>query len=173
MRALKYRGATRAARWMGEHLAAVVLAAGWRPELVCPVPLHASRLRRRGYNQAALVARALARALPVPLGLALTRTRFTASQARLERARRAANVAGAFKADGVSVAGRSVLLVDDVLTTGATAQACCAALLAAGAREVHVAVVARAERPASEQARQKETRRAVPIPTSAPTSTCG
>lgn len=178
VRALKYRGATRAARWMGVRLAATVRSAGWRPELVCPVPLHVSRLSARGYNQAALVGLALARALGLPFAQALARTRATAPQARLARRARAANVAGAFRADGDAVAGRSVLLVDDVLTTGATAQACRAALLAAGAREVRVVVVARAERAGSQGPPprfepQRETTSAVPMPTNAPTSTWG
>jgi len=172
VRALKYRGATRAARWLGVSLAASVRAAGWRPDLVCAVPLHASRLGRRGYNQAVLIGRPLAGALAVPFVAGLTRTRETAPQARLGRGRRAANVAGAFRAHGAAVAGRSVLLVDDVLTTGATARACRAALLAGGAREVRVAVVAYAER-AGLVATQNETSMAVPMPTSAPTSTCG
>lgn len=145
VRALKYRGATRVSRWLGRSLARQVAESGWRPELVCGVPLHPVRTRQRGYNQAALLACHLAAVLAVPCADALARTRATPPQARLRRSQRAANVAGAFRAHPALVAGRRVLLVDDVLTTGATVRACRSALLAAGAREVRVAVVARAE----------------------------
>lgn len=144
VRALKYRGATRLAGWLGERLAREVADAGWRPSVVCAVPLHPSRRRRRGYDQAWLLASSTAAALDVPCRPLLERRRATPSQAWLSRAARLRNVAGAFRSD--SVPGARVLLVDDVLTTGATAAACREALLAAGASQVHVAVVARSER---------------------------
>lgn len=173
VRALKYRQATRVARWLGAAMATAVAASGWRPELVCAVPLHPARLRQRGYNQASLLARPLAADLGVPYRALLTRRRATRPQAHLRREARAANVAGAFAAGSCrAVRERRVLLVDDVLTTGATAQACRAALLAAGAGDVRVAVVARAGSRRGAAA-QNETSSAVPMPTSAPTSTCG
>ena len=120
------------------------------PELIVPVPLHATRLADRGYNQATLLARPLARDLGATMApVALERTRDTARQASLARADRATNVAGAFvvRARFASrVRGRRVLLVDDVCTTGATLDACAAALHDAGASIVWSAVVARAER---------------------------
>ncbi len=147
VRALKYRGATRPSVWLGRALATEVAAAGWRPQVVCPVPLHAARRRARGYDQAALLAAAVASALALPRARLLRRRRATAPQARLSRSARAANVAGAFApSPGAVIAGRRVLLVDDVLTTGATSEACRSALLAAGAAEVRLAVVARADR---------------------------
>ncbi len=109
-----------------------------------PVPLHPERLAERGYNQAALLAGHLARlsgARSVPTGL--SRARPTEQQARLGRAERAENVRGAFRPRR-PLAGRSVVLVDDVVTTGATAEAALAALLLGGARTIGVIAVARA-----------------------------
>jgi ComF family protein len=116
--------------------------------LVVPVPLHPTRLAERGYNQSALLARRVGHRLGLPCLLrALARNRDTRHQARLDRASRAANAAGAFVLPAAGpVRGRRVLLVDDVRTTGATLRACRAALLAGGAADVTWAVVAQAER---------------------------
>jgi len=119
--------------------------------LIVPVPLHRSRLIARRYNQAALLALALARVAGLPaLPDALVRTRRTRSQGGLSASGRRRNVAGAFTvrpSRRASVADRHVLLVDDVLTTGATVEACARALLAGGARAVDVLTVARVVRP--------------------------
>ncbi len=117
------------------------------PWLVVPVPLHASRLAERGYNQSALLARRLAGRLSSArvLPLALARTRDTPRQATLGRSERLLNVADAFVARRPGrLAGSRVLLVDDVMTTGATLDGCERAIWRAGAREVSVAVLARA-----------------------------
>lgn len=110
-------------------------------DIVVPVPLHRSRERTRGFNQA----RELARHLGMPVAGALSRTRRTPSQADLPAAKRDANVCGAFtwRAD-VSVDGSIVVLVDDVVTTGATLNACAAPLRDAGAKEVRALTAARA-----------------------------
>lgn len=122
-------------------------------EVLVPVPLHWLRLFRRRYNQAALLALALARCSGVPvLPDALTRVRRTPSQGRMSPAQRRRNVAGAFKVAErrrARVDGLRVLLLDDVLTTGATAEACARALLASGAAAVDVLTLARVERPRS------------------------
>ena len=116
-------------------------------DAVVAVPLHPRRLRERGFNQAALLARAAAADLDLPmLSGALERVRETGAQTELDRALRAANLRGSMRAERRLVDGRAILLVDDVLTTGATASACAAALLAAGAASVFVATVARAAR---------------------------
>ena len=140
--ALKYRGRPSLARPLGAWLAArVPLPPG---AAVVPVPLGRRRRRERGYDQAALLARALSRAAGAPcLRVALERVRETAPQVGRDREARARNVLGAFAARGV--AGRDLVLVDDVVTTGATADACARALLAAGARSVTVVCLARAE----------------------------
>lgn len=141
----KYSAAGHLARALGRLLAPSLRAAlSVRPAtLVVPVPLHPRRLRRRGYNQAALLA-AQAQGAPLsPASRALRRLRPTRSQAGLSPPQRLENLRGAFAA-GPAVRGRSVLLVDDVMTTGATAWACSEALLEAGAAEVRVLVLARA-----------------------------
>lgn len=111
---------------------------------IVPVPLAPRRQAERGYNQAALLAEGVGAAWRVPLRSRwLRRTRATRPQSDLGAAERRANVAGAFVA-APQVAGRSVLLIDDVVTTGATLAACAAALRAAGARVVGALAVARA-----------------------------
>lgn len=145
---LKYSGRRRAA----SRLAALLLeeAPSGRllatSDLLVPVPLHPRRLRERGYNQAALLAQELSRRSGVAVSeAALVRRRDTASQAGLSAAERRRNVADAFVVRRrAAVAGRVVTLVDDVLTTGATARACARALAAAGAAEVRLLTVARA-----------------------------
>ncbi len=115
------------------------------PDLVVPVPLHPARERERGFNQAALLARRVARSLGIALDTrALRRLRPTRAQAELSGAERRANVRGAFAARArANLAGRHVLLVDDVLTTGATITACARAALNAGALTVGALTVAR------------------------------
>jgi ComF family protein len=115
-------------------------------QLIVPVPLHNKRLRQRGFNQSALIAQGLGRryGLPVLLG-ALIRHRSTQPQTRLGRRERLQNVRGAFSiAHPALVRDRSLLLVDDVFTTGTTLNECARVLKDAGAREVHAMTVARA-----------------------------
>jgi ComF family protein len=104
-------------------------------DVVVPVPLHRSRLRSRGFNQAELMARGLAEKIKAPLSDRLEAVRRTRDQVELTAAGRRANVEGAFRSRG-AVRGKA-LLVDDVFTTGATLSACAAELRRAGAREVH------------------------------------
>lgn len=105
-------------------------------DILVPVPLHPERLRERGFNQAALLARAIATPeLPV-VEDCLQRTRFTQAQMTLGREERKSNVAGAFICVGDRVRGHKVLLIDDVCTTGATLEACAIALWEAGATAV-------------------------------------
>ncbi|HZV48561.1 MAG TPA: double zinc ribbon domain-containing protein [Candidatus Dormibacteraeota bacterium] len=116
---------------------------------VVAVPLHPARRRRRGYDQAELLARGLRRRrrLPAPPGR-LARVRDTPPQVGQDRLRRRSNVAGAFVWRGAPLSGEPVVVVDDVATTGATLEACARALRAAGAGSVHGLTVARvSERP--------------------------
>jgi ComF family protein len=130
---------------LADHLlgpARAVATALQSPRL-CPVPLHWFRQMRRGYNQAELLARALCGPLSLPLVRPLYRPRATLPQ-KGSRPERQAAMRTAFRVrDPGSVAGLDFLLVDDVLTTGATAGACAQALLDAGARAVGVVTLAR------------------------------
>ena len=127
-------------------LLARAVSAGPRPDLLLPMPLGPARLRERGFNQAAELARYVAVALDLPLSLeASRRTRETAPQTSLPFDERARNIRNAFAA-GPSVAGLHVAVVDDVLTTGATLDALATALRRAGAREVPGWVLARTPR---------------------------
>lgn len=140
--AFKFRNVTRLGALFGDELAEVVQEAGWSVDLVCPMPLHVSRRLERGYNQSALVSKRTAKRLGVPHRHALTRVRATKQQARLGGSERQGNVEGAFRAPPLR--GERVLIVDDVMTSGATLTECSLALLEAGAGQVYIAVVARA-----------------------------
>ena len=114
-------------------------------DVVIPVPMHRAKARRRGYNQAELLARALARRLRLRCDpRLLSKTRDLDAQSKLPREARAVNVRGAFLASA-QVADRRILLVDDVCTTGETIRACATELLRAGASRVAAAVVAKTE----------------------------
>ncbi len=156
---LKYDGMEPVAQPLGALLAAQIAALPAIPVAmtVVPVPLFGGKRRQRGFNQAELLARAVARsgrqhglALHVETKL-LQRTRATESQAGLSPHGRRRNVQGAFAVPGAGdekpLAGRDLLLIDDIYTTGATARAAAGALRRAGAAQVWVATVARAQRP--------------------------
>lgn len=146
LRGLKYHQSL----WLADDLA-VLLAAAVQAEYadvpftaVTAVPLHPLRLRERSFNQSALLAAALARRLDLPFRpRLLRRVRPTPSQTGLTAPRRAANVSGAFRSRPAGTEGGRLLLVDDVMTTGATVNACALALKQEGARSVHVITVAR------------------------------
>ena len=193
---LKYSGETRLAIPLGEAVARRWARVGAGGDVLVPVPVHAERARRRGYDQAVLIARVAARALGLPCAPILVRARATTAQFDLDRATRATNVRGAFRlkpwpgaaggtagrtaggaargaadgtAGGVAVGtaggaaggtargaaggtagnnpnpltGRWIVLVDDVVTTGATLSACAEPLLASGALGVSAITVAR------------------------------
>jgi len=140
--ALKYEGRTELAGSLARYLAAAYADPLWRTlprpiDAVTPVPLHAARLTERGYNQSALLAAAFCAATGLPLQTSwLARARETRPQVGLGPVERQANVDGAFTADPAA-AGKVILLVDDVLTTGATLRACAAAVDAVGAFAVY------------------------------------
>jgi len=141
---LKYRNAQDLADPLGDLMAAAIGRAGIHADIVVPIPLHPSRLRRRGYNQAALLAMRIGAVSGLPCMDALTRIKKTASQVQTRaRQKRIVNMTNAFTADRSVVEGTDVLLVDDVATTGATLEAAVVALRDAGASNIKAAVIAR------------------------------
>jgi ComF family protein len=148
---LKYEGVRPAAsvlgRMLGEVISELSPRFGPEPPLVVPVPLHGSKLRGRGFNQSEVVARAAVKAAGLRSQVnttALERIKDTGSQTGLTRAQRQQNMHGAFAViHPAEVAGRDILLVDDVFTTGATVSECARVLKKAGAARVFVATVAR------------------------------
>ncbi|MCX2727712.1 phosphoribosyltransferase family protein [Thermomicrobium sp. 4228-Ro] len=144
---VKYRGERRRGEVLAADVAAVApeLLAHWQGAFSCvvPVPLHRTRLQERGFNQSALIARAIARTLALPMREELVRVKSTLSQVGLTQADRIRNVSNAFRWIGSPLQG-TVLLVDDVVTTGATISAAAEALESAGAQSVVVLALARA-----------------------------
>jgi ComF family protein len=122
-------------------------------DLIIPVPLYRSRLWWRRFNQSAMLAQSVGRLASVPVDcFVLARVRRTSSQVGVSAEQRRKNVAGAFKmlpARAARVKGKSIVVVDDVITTGATAEACARALKRAGGARVDVLALARAVEPAA------------------------
>ena len=117
----------------------------WHADILMPVPLGKNRLKERGYNQVALVARPLAYEVGLDYNPAvLWKARETRSQVGLTISQRQENVQGAYQADSQVVKRKSIILLDDVATTGSTILACTEALISAGAKEVYVITIARA-----------------------------
>jgi ComF family protein len=116
-----------------------------RFDLIIPMPLHWKKRWSRGYNQSELLAKEVSRRWGVPVAKIVRRVKPTAPQAGLSNSKRRLNVRGAFKTSA-NLKGLRVLLIDDVLTTGATAGACASVLKRAGASHVAVAAVARTDR---------------------------
>ncbi len=144
LHALKYANKPEVGELLGSILGGQLKAAGWQVDVVVPVPLHKARAHQRGYNQAAMIARGIAEALEVPCGeQVLRRNKFTETQTHKTRVERWQNVHDVFElVQPAMVKSRSVLLVDDVLTTGATLEACGHALLQEPSCVLNIAAVA-------------------------------
>jgi len=142
---LKYRRDIGLGEALSNQMSGFIERLGWPIDALIPIPLGKKRLKERGYNQVAMVATPLS----IQLGLdyrpfALVRARETRSQVGLSAAERQENVRDAFFADSVKIKGRTILLMDDVSTTGATLSSAAEALLESGAREVFAVTIARA-----------------------------
>jgi ComF family protein len=142
---LKYQRDVALGEALAVHLIACFNSLKWQVDLVVPVPLGVARRAQRGYNQAALLAKPLALACELAYRpAAIIKARETLSQVGLSVDQRWKNVYGSFSAREPAVRGRTILLVDDVATSGATLSACAVALRAAGAKEVYALTLARA-----------------------------
>ncbi|MCX6030192.1 MAG: ComF family protein [Chloroflexi bacterium] len=139
----KYGNGYRLAPVLGGRMAEAWPRHGLAADLIVPVPLHAGRLAERGYNQSALLAREVGRAVGIPVNEAiLVRHKATQQQAMLNRVERQENVKDAFACRG-QVTGKRIVLVDDVCTTGSTLEACAAVLKAGGAASAWALTLAR------------------------------
>jgi ComF family protein len=145
LHSMKYRRNLGLGEALATQMVEFVKSLQWDIDLLIPVPLGKKRLKERGYNQVALIARPLAYQTDIDYApQVLWKARETRSQVGLNVSQRQKNVLDAYQADARRVARKSVLLMDDVSTTGSTISACTAALLSAGAREVYGITVARA-----------------------------
>lgn len=137
------------AKPLGELMLERIAGKDLHPDLVTAVPMYRAKERRRGYNQAALLASEVARGLQAPCEpQLLLRTRNTGAMSLLNAEERRMNLSNAFQVNAKTaelIPGKSILLIDDIMTTGTTADECCAALLAAGAAEVRLLVFAAGE----------------------------
>lgn len=143
---LKYRNQLILAQPLGQLLSKTIMSGGngFIPDQIVPVPLHPSRLKARGYNQALEIARPIARQLSTACDTTLLlRIRKTPQQQGLSATERRSNLRNAFTLSS-SFAARKILLVDDVMTTGETVRECCRTLLGGGVEEIQVAIVGRA-----------------------------
>ncbi len=139
---LKYHHRLPYGRLMGEWLAEKLRQEGIMVDCLIPMPLHVSRLRSRGFNQASEIAKILSKSLDIPIAWDVaTRIRATSTQTKLTAQARRANLKQAFQVQPLQ--GQTVAIVDDVLTTGATSQALAQALLKAGAKDVQLWCLAR------------------------------
>jgi ComF family protein len=142
---MKYRGNRALGESLALQMAAYFRSLQWEVDMIIPVPLGKKRLQERGYNQVALVAEPLAYEVGLAYGpKSLWKARETRSQVGLNVSERQKNVHDAYHADIDSVKRKSIVLMDDVATTGSTISACTDALISAGAREVYALTIARA-----------------------------
>ena len=143
MAMLKYHGRAEYAEFYGRMLAET-FGEDWKRlgiKVLAPVPVHGKRLRERGYNQAELLADAISDISGIPVDTELIiRSSSTVAQKKLSREERSLNLRSAFQ-PGKNVPPDTVLVVDDIYTTGATADACAGVLLAAGAKRVYITTV--------------------------------
>lgn len=138
----KYRGKREYAVWYGKKMAELLenRIRIWKPDVIIPVPIHKSRLKQRGYNQAELIAEQLGRYTGIPVDSEiLIRSKSTAPMKELDGVKRLKNIENAFNIDESIVRYNKVLIIDDIYTTGATVDACAAVLKRHGVSKVYCA----------------------------------
>jgi competence protein ComFC len=145
--ALKYKKQFKLGTFLGEILSEGVKDLNWQFDLIVPVPIHPLKKAERGYNQSDYIVKGLSKSLGIPYSTKLIkRTKHTESQTHLAMTERAKNVANAFKVKNPElIKGKSFLLVDDVITTGATTQECGRAFVYSGAKTVYACSIGIAE----------------------------
>jgi len=144
LHSLKYRRNVSMGHSLAEHMAGFVKGLNWTIDTVIPIPLGRQRMRERGYNQVAMIAKPLALSLGIQYTPGqLWRSKETRTQVGLSSIERKENVRSAFTA-GKGVAGKNILVMDDVSTTGSTLSSSAEALIASGAKDVFALTVARA-----------------------------
>lgn len=147
---LKYKNNKEIGAYMGELTGSTLLNSGrfQNIDMIIPLPLYPDKERKRGYNQASVIAEGMAKAMQVPvLNHNLTRQRFTETQTRKHRDERWQNVEGSFAVSNrAALAGKNILLVDDVVTTGATLEACGQAILQIEGTRLFIATLAYADK---------------------------
>lgn len=141
----KYHNAKYLAVTFGNYMTSVIVRENFEFDLIVPVPLTQKRRKSRGYNQSALLANQISKNLGVPVDeKSLIRTKFSRSQTELQSSERYQNLEDCFEiADSTHIRGKKILLVDDVMITGATVEACSKLLMDAGANVVYVATACR------------------------------
>lgn len=143
---LKYKGHRRAGTYLGRLLGLALLNTPYSEcELMIPVPLHPRKLKQRGYNQSEIIARGVSEITGIPLAARLIKRKdYRSSQTTMSRQERFENMSGAFALSGNSrdLEDKNILLIDDVLTTGATLEACCQVILSQYNCRIYIATVA-------------------------------
>ena len=140
--AVKYQGRVSIATILGRHLGEFLGDDFKSFDAIVPVPIHKARLRERGYNQSLFIANGMNEVMGVPVLEAVRRSSYTTSQTTLSDAERQHNVSGVFARDtSIDVSGMTLLLIDDVITTGATLNSCAEVLLLEGAKRVDAAAI--------------------------------
>ncbi len=143
IKALKFRNAHRLSLLFAKTLAVEIKRANWQIDIICPIPLHWSRYLERGYNQSALVAKALAKELDVEFIKLLKRKKRTKQQAKLNRLERKHNLNKAFELNSYNINNKNIVILDDVVTSGATVSAAISVLNNANIKSVKVVAIAR------------------------------
>ncbi len=143
VKALKFHNVHRLSKLFAKALAKEIIAAKWQIDIICPVPLHWSRYLERGYNQSALVAKNLAKELDIEFIKLLKRKKRTKQQAKLNRLERKQNLHDAFELNNYNIDNKNIVILDDVVTSGATISAAVGILENAHAKSVKVLAIAK------------------------------